>query len=141
MGNGFPIGGVLVAPTFEASFGLLGTTFGGNHLACAAALSVLDVIEDEKLIEGVQGLSDFITQQVKSIPGLRKIKGRGLMLGLEFDFEVADLRKRLIHEKKIFTGGSSNKNLLRILPPLNVSEEELGLFAKSLASLLKEEKV
>ncbi len=141
MGNGFPIGGVLVAPKFEASFGLLGTTFGGNHLACAAALSVLDVIEDEKLIVGVQGLSEFIVQQVKSIPGLRKIKGRGLMLGLEFDFEVAGLRKRLIHEKKIFTGGSSNKNLLRILPPLNVSQEELGLFAKSLASLLKEEKV
>lgn len=139
MGNGFPIGGVLIAPSFQPSFGLLGTTFGGNHLACAAALSVLEVIQKERLVAGVSDLSEFLIDRLKSLPGVQRIKGRGLMLGLEFDFEVAGLRKRMIHEKKIFTGGSSNPRLLRILPPLNVSKEELAQFAESLDELLKEE--
>ncbi len=139
MGNGFPIGGVLIAPSFQPSFGLLGTTFGGNHLACAAALSVLEVIQNERLVAGVSDLSEFLIDRLKSLPGVQRVKGRGLMLGLEFDFEVAGLRKRMIHEKKIFTGGSSNPRLLRILPPLNVSKEELAQFAESLDELLKEE--
>ncbi len=139
MGNGFPIGGVLIAPSFEASFGLLGTTFGGNHLACAAALSVLEVIEKEQLVEGVEERSEFLTERLKSLPGVQRIKGRGLMLGLEFDFKVAGLRKRMIHEKRIFTGGSSNPRLLRILPPLNVTKSELNHFAESLEAVLKEE--
>lgn len=139
MGNGFPIGGVLIGPAFQSSFGLLGTTFGGNHLACAAALSVLEVMDSENLVDGVDGLSEYVIDKLKSLSGVQKIKGRGLMLGLEFDFEVAGLRKKLIHEKKIFTGGSSNPRLLRILPPLNVSREELSYFAESLSELLKEE--
>lgn len=138
MGNGFPIGGVLISPLFEPSFGLLGTTFGGNHLACAAALSVLEVIENEQLVEGIKELSEFLTERLKSLPGVQRIKGRGLMLGLEFDFEVSGLRKRMIHEKRIFTGGSSNPRLLRILPPLNITKEELTRFAESLEALLKE---
>ena len=136
MGNGFPIGGVLIGPGFEASYGLLGTTFGGNHLACAAALSVLEVIEAEELIPGVEALSKFLVDRIGSLKEVKRIKGRGLMLGLEFDFGVSELRKRMIYEKKIFTGGSSNPNLLRILPPLNVTREELGQFAESLADLL-----
>ena len=139
MGNGFPIGGVMIAPSFEASFGLLGTTFGGNHLACAAALSVLEVIKNEQLIEGIEERSAYLKERLKSLPGVQRIKGRGLMLGLEFDFEVATLRKRMIHEKRIFTGGSSNPRLLRILPPLNVTKEELAHFADALEALLKVE--
>ena len=141
MGNGFPVGGVLIAPSFKPSFGLLGTTFGGNHLACAAALSVLEVMEDEGVMEGISELGQFLSDRLKSLPGVQRIKGRGLMLGLEFDFEVSSLRKRMIHEKKIFTGGSSNPKLLRILPPLNVTKEELAHFAESLEDLLKEEMV
>lgn len=136
MGNGFPIGGVLIGPGFEASYGLLGTTFGGNHLACAAALSVLEVIETEELIPGTEALSKFLVDRIGNLKQVKRIKGRGLMLGLEFDFAVSELRKRMIYEKKIFTGGSSNPNLLRILPPLNVTREELGHFAGSLADLL-----
>ena len=136
MGNGFPIGGVLIGPGFEASYGLLGTTFGGNHLACAAALSVLEVIETEELIPGTEALSKFLVDRIGNLKEVKRIKGRGLMLGLEFDFAVSELRKRMIYEKKIFTGGSSNPNLLRILPPLNVTREELGHFAGSLADLL-----
>lgn len=136
MGNGFPIGGVLIGPGFEASYGLLGTTFGGNHLACAAALSVLEVIETEELIPGTEALSKFLVDRIGNLKEVKRIKGRGLMLGLEFDFAVSELRKRMIYEKKIFTGGSSNPNLLRILPPLNVTREELGYFAGSLADLL-----
>ena len=138
MGNGFPIGGVLIAPEFQSSFGLLGTTFGGNHLACAAALSVLEVIEEERLVEGISSLSGLVREELQSLPGLKRIKGRGLMLGVELDFEVSGLRKRLIHEKRIFTGGSANPKLLRILPPLNVSKEELVYFTNSLKSLLTE---
>ena len=139
MGNGFPIGGVMIAPSFEASFGLLGTTFGGNHLACAAALSVLEVIKNEQVIEGIEERSAYLKERLKSLPGVQRIKGRGLMLGLEFDFEVAALRKRMIHEKRIFTGGSSNSRLLRILPPLNVTKDELAHFADALEALLKVE--
>lgn len=135
MGNGFPIGGVLIGPGFEASYGLLGTTFGGNHLACAAALSVLEVIETEELIPGTEALSKFLVDRIGNLKQVKRIKGRGLMLGLEFDFAVSELRKRMIYEKKIFTGGSSNPNLLRILPPLNVTREELGYFVDSLDDL------
>jgi len=138
MGNGFPIGGVLIGPQFEASFGLLGTTFGGNHLACAAALAVLEVLEEERLIQGVEGLNRFLTDRIGSIKKIKRIKGQGLMLGLEFDFNVSELRKRMIYEKRIFTGGSSNPNLLRILPPLNVKREELGYFAEALKELLED---
>ena len=122
MGNGFPIGGVLIHPRFEAKYGMLGTTFGGNHLACAAALAVLEVIENEKLIDNVNEISAYFIEKAKKIKSLQKLKGRGLMLGMEFEQNVSEIRKELIYEKKIFTGGSSNKNLLRILPPLTIGK-------------------
>lgn len=137
MGNGFPIGGVLIGADFQASFGLLGTTFGGNHLASAAALSVLEVLEKDKLIEGVDELSRFAIKEIADLPGVKRVKGRGLMLGLEFDFGVSEIRKRLIYEKRILTGGSSDPNVLRILPPLNISKKELRHFAESLSELLQ----
>ncbi len=141
MGNGFPIGGVLIAPHIKPSYGLLGTTFGGNHLACAAALSVLEVIEIESLIDNAMQTGAYFMSCSANIPGVKKIKGKGLMLGLEFDFEVADLRKKLIHDEHIFTGGAMNKNLLRILPPLSIGKKEIDQFIKALQNALVPEKV
>jgi acetylornithine/N-succinyldiaminopimelate aminotransferase len=136
MGNGFPIGGVLIGKHIQAYHGMLGTTFGGNHLACAAAISVLDVLEKENLMDNVTAVSDYFVAAVKDLKGLQKIKGKGLMIGLEFDEEVGELRKKLIYDEHIFTGGSMNKKLLRILPPLNVSIAELQPFVKALKKIL-----
>ena len=138
MGNGFPIGGILIHPDIEAKFGMLGTTFGGNHLACAAGLSVLNVIEEQKLIDNVNTMSEYFIKIAETIPQIKKIKGRGLMLGLEFDFEVGDLRKKLIYNHHIFTGGAANKKLLRILPPLTVKKEHITMFFEALIETLIE---
>ncbi len=136
MGNGFPIGGILIHPSIEAKFGMLGTTFGGNHLACVASLSVLNVIEEDKLMDNVEEMSEYFIKIAKTIPHIKKIKGRGLMLGLEFDFEVGDLRKKLIYEYQIFTGGAANKKLLRILPPLTIKKEHINQFFEALVDAL-----
>jgi acetylornithine/N-succinyldiaminopimelate aminotransferase len=136
MGNGFPIGGILIHPNIEAKFGMLGTTFGGNHLACVASLSVLNVIEEDKLMDNVKEMSEYFIKIAKTIPHIKKIKGRGLMLGLEFDFEVGDLRKKLIYEYQIFTGGAANKKLLRILPPLTIKKEHINQFFEALVDAL-----
>jgi len=136
MGNGFPIGGVLISDKIEAEFGMLGTTFGGNHLACTAALSVLDIIEKEDLINHVKTVNKYFLKQIQSLKQVKKVKGRGLMLGLEFNFEVAELRKKLIYNKHIFTGGANNKKLLRILPPLNITTAQIDVFINALKELL-----
>lgn len=136
MGNGFPIGGILIHPNIKAKFGMLGTTFGGNHLACVASLSVLNVIEEDKLMDNVEEMSEYFIKIAKTIPQIRKIKGKGLMLGLEFDFEVGDLRKKLIYEYQIFTGGAANKKLLRILPPLTIKKEHINQFFEALVDAL-----
>ncbi|WP_298781591.1 aminotransferase class III-fold pyridoxal phosphate-dependent enzyme [uncultured Polaribacter sp.] len=136
MGNGFPIGGVLIHPSIEAKFGMLGTTFGGNHLACAAGLSVLNVIQDESLIDNVHTISEYFIKIAKTIPEIKNIKGRGLMLGLEFDFEVGDLRKKLIYDYHIFTGGAANKKLLRILPPLTIKKDHINQFFEALVDAI-----
>ena len=128
MGNGFPVGGILIHPSIKASFGLLGTTFGGNHLACAATLSVLDVIEDQNLMQNATDISDYFQEKAKALPNLKAIKGRGLMLGLEFDFPISDLRKKLIYNHHIFTGGAKNLNVLRILPPLTIQKKHIDCF-------------
>ena len=137
MGNGFPVGGILVHPDFKASHGLLGTTFGGNHLACTAVLSVLDVLDQEQLIRRASDLERFFRDRAAGLPGLRQVKGRGLMLGLEFDFEVAPLRSQLIYTHHIFTGSSKNKHVLRILPALSVGEDALELLFNALEKELK----
>ncbi|TSE09655.1 aspartate aminotransferase family protein [Aquimarina algiphila] len=141
MGNGFPIGGIMIAPHIEPNYGMLGTTFGGNHLACIAALSVLEVIETENLIDNTRLTGEYFLSQVQQIPGLQKVKGKGLMLGLEFDFEVSELRKKMIYDEHIFTGGAMNKKLLRILPPLTIGRKEIDQFIKALHNVLVEEKV
>ena len=138
MGNGFPIGGILTSPKFKASHGLLGTTFGGSHLACAAGIAVLDIIEKEKLMENAIAIEKYFFEAIKVIPEIIKVKGRGLMLGVEFDFDVSALRKKMIIDKHIFTGGSSNKNLLRILPPLTVKKAAIDTFIIALKESLAE---
>lgn len=132
MGNGFPIGGILINHLIESSYGMLGTTFGGNHLACAASLSVLKVLKEEKLLENTQEISAYFIEKSKEIPILKTIKGRGLMIGLEFDFPIAELRKTLIHKHHIFTGSAKNPNLLRILPPLTIQKKHIDVFVEAL---------
>ncbi len=138
MGNGFPIGGILIAPSFEASYGLLGTTFGGSHLACAASIAVLDIIQSQNLMGNAKKVEAYFMEAIKIIPEIIKVKGRGLMLGIEFDFDVSALRKKMIVEKHIFTGGSSNKNLLRILPPLTITTDAIDTFINALQESLVE---
>lgn len=140
MGNGFPMGGVLIHPKFKAKHGMLGTTFGGNHLACAAGLAVLEVMEKENLINNTTKVSAYFIEKAKKINTLQKIKGRGLMLGMEFEQPVSEIRKELIYEKHIFTGGSANKNLLRILPPLTIKERHIDQFFTALDDVLKNQK-
>ena len=132
MGNGFPVGGILIHPSIKASYGLLGTTFGGNHLASTAALAVLEVLESENLMQNAKKMSAYFMEKAKSIPQLKQLKGRGLMLGLEFDFPVAALRKKLLFEHSLFTGSSKNPNLIRILPPLTIQREHIDTFFNAL---------
>lgn len=136
MGNGFPVGGILIHPNIKPSFGLLGTTFGGNHLACAASLSVLEVLEEEKLLGNANEISAYFIEKAKELPSLKSIKGRGLMLGLEFDFSVSELRKQLIHKHHMFTGSANNPNLIRILPPLTIQKKHIDIFFEALKSEL-----
>jgi len=141
MGNGFPIGGVLISPEFKASHGLLGTTFGGNHLACAAALAVLEVIEDENLIEAAMVNGEALMKQLKAIEGVTEVRGRGLMIGFDLEVEAAPVRSALIHEHKIFTGSSGGKHTIRLLPPLNIEPKALTLFIQKLKAVLTTNKV
>ncbi|WP_430409366.1 aspartate aminotransferase family protein [Kordia sp.] len=136
MGNGFPIGGILIHPKIKASYGLLGTTFGGNHLACSASLAVLNVIEEEKLMQNATEISKYFLAEAKKIPLIKNTKGRGLMLGLEFDFPVAELRKKLIYKHHIFTGSAANPNVLRILPPLTITKQHIHTFFEALKKVL-----
>jgi acetylornithine aminotransferase len=132
MGNGFPIGGILIHPKIEASFGLLGTTFGGNHLACVASLAVLDVIQEQELMQNATTISEYFLAKAHTLPQLKNTKGRGLMLGLEFDFPVKELRTKLIYKHHIFTGSAANPNVLRILPPLTITKAHIDQFFEAL---------
>ncbi|MBB6459235.1 aspartate aminotransferase family protein [Flammeovirga kamogawensis] len=138
MGNGFPIGGVFISPKFEASYGMLGTTFGGNHLACAAGIAVLDVLAKENLIEKSVVLGEWIVEQLKDNPSIKEIRGKGLMLGIEMNEAVAPMRKQLLFDHKIFTGASSNKNTIRLLPPLTLTQEQAQLFVDAFNAVTKE---
>lgn len=137
MGNGFPIGGVLIHESIKASYGLLGTTFGGNHLACVAGLAVLEVIEQEFLIENANKLYEYFKSKAAKVPEVKRVKGRGLMIGLEFNFDVSELRKKLIYNQHLFTGGAKDKHVLRILPALNITKKHIDLFFEALQTELK----
>lgn len=141
MGNGFPVGGVLISPKFQAKHGMLGTTFGGSYLACAASLAVLEVLEEENLIENTRVRGEQLIQQLSALPGIREIRGKGLMLGLELETEAATVRNRLLFEKEIFTGGASQKNTVRLLPALNVGDEECNMFMEAITEILSPNKV
>lgn len=127
MANGFPIGGVLIAPTIEARYGMLGTTFGGNHLACCAALAVLDIIEGEHLVENAARIGEIVRSALADDPAVAEYRGRGLMIGLELKDGYADLRDRLLFEKHFFTGAAGAK-VIRLLPSLTISEQTAGRF-------------
>ncbi|MGB5497502.1 MAG: aminotransferase class III-fold pyridoxal phosphate-dependent enzyme, partial [Maribacter sp.] len=136
MGNGFPVGGVFIHKSIKATYGQLGTTFGGNHLACVATLAVLEVMENEGLVENAKDLGNYFLEKAKEIPQVKRTKGKGLMLGLEFDFEVTALRKKLIYEQHLFTGGANDKHVLRILPALNITKADMDLFFEKLKIVL-----
>ena len=135
MGNGFPIGGVLISPRFTPVYGMLGTTFGGNHLACAAACAVLDVMRDELLVDNAAQVGQYLIDRLREIPQIKEVRGKGLMIGLEFDQPVKELRNRLLFEQHVFTGASGT-NVIRLLPPLSLSQEQADCFIDKLKNIL-----
>jgi acetylornithine aminotransferase len=134
MGNGFPIGGVLVAPHIKPSYGMLGTTFGGNHLACTAALAVLKVMEDENLVENANTVGEYLIAELSKLPVFKEVRGRGLMIGLELNPGYETLRDKLLFEEHIFTGGAG-ANVIRLLPPLNITKEVADHFIATVKKL------
>ena len=140
IGNGFPMGGVLIAPTFQPVYGQLGTTFGGNHLACTAALAVLDVFEQEHLVENAHKVGEYLAQKLRQMQlrtdHILEVRGRGLMIGVVLDIPHKEVRSRLIHEQHCFTG-CAGTNILRILPPLCLTEAQVDDFISRLETVLK----
>ena len=136
MGNGFPIGGVLISPEFKAKKGMLGTTFGGNYLACVAAIAVLKVMKNESLVENASEAGNYLQNELSKYNGIKEIRGRGLMLGIEPEPEFSDIRNRLLFKSHIFTGGAKN-NVMRLLPPLSVSKEDIALFLEETKKYLE----
>jgi len=135
MGNGFPIGGLLISPMFKASHGLLGTTFGGSHLACTAAIAVLDIIKAEHLMENTLKIGNYLIEELHKIPQIKEVRGVGLMIGIEFDFPAKEIRNRLLFEKKIFTGASGT-NIIRLLPPLCLSKQDANFFLTAFKEII-----
>lgn len=127
IGNGFPIGAVLIAPHIKAKYGMLGTTFGGNYLACASALAVIDIIEKESLMDNARIVGSFIKRKLSSMPGVTNVTGTGLMLGVHLDQPAAEFRKKLLNEHGIFTGSASDVNVVRLLPPLCLSADQAAI--------------
>ena len=127
IGNGFPMGGVLISPKFTPVYGQLGTTFGGNHLACAAAIAVLDVMKQEKLVDNAAKVGAYLMEELKKFPQIKEVRGQGLMIGMEFEEPIKDIRRNLLFEQKVFTGVSGT-NVIRLLPPLCLTMEEADVF-------------
>ncbi|MFM7629247.1 MAG: aspartate aminotransferase family protein [Algoriphagus sp.] len=136
MGNGFPLGGLLLSPEFKPSYGLLGTTFGGNHVACAAGLAVLEVMEMEKLQANALLLGEKLITALKSIPGVKDVRGKGLMVGIDLDRDAAPVRNELVNRYKIFTGSAATKETIRVLPPLSIQWNQLHSFVDALTQTL-----
>lgn len=136
IGNGFPMAAVLISPKFTPVYGQLGTTFGGNHLACAAAIAVLDVMKEENLVENAAKVGAHLLEELKHFKGIKEVRGRGLMIGLEFEEPIKELRKQLLFEQKVFTGVSGT-NVIRLLPPLCLSMQEADDFLTRLQHLIK----
>ena len=136
MGNGFPIGGISIAPHLKPKHGMLGTTFGGNHLACTAALAVLEVMKEEKVMENATYVGNYLLGELKKISGVKEVRGRGLMIGIELEFPCSDVRNSLIFDHKIFTGSSSDKNTMRLLSALNLQKQEADFFLNTFKEVM-----
>ncbi len=137
MGNGFPIGGLLISPLFAPEYGMLGTTFGGNHLACAAGIAVLDIIKAEKLVDNSAKIGAYLKEELEKIPQIKEVRGLGLMIGIEFDEPVKELRTKLLMTEKVFTG-VSGANVIRLLPPLCLSKSDADIFLEKFKRCLAE---
>lgn len=135
--NGFPMSGVLIAPEILAVKGMLGTTFGGNHLACAAAIAVLEVMKEEQLVENAAEIGDYLLDELRKLPQLKDVRGRGLMIGIEIEGSAPELRRRLLFDHHVFTGGAG-EHTVRLLPPLTIGREEADRFLSEFKSLLSE---
>lgn len=135
MGNGFPIGGLLISPMFTPFYGMLGTTFGGNHMACTAAIAVLDVMEQEHLVENAGRVGAWLIDELRRLPGIKEVRGRGLMIGIEFDAPIKELRTSLLFDHKVFTGVAGT-NVIRLLPPLCLSMQEAAEFIERFKKVL-----
>lgn len=136
MGNGFPIGGVIISPSIRPSYGMLGTTFGGNHLACSAAIAVLEIIENENLIENAARIGEYFRQELSTDKAVKEYRGKGLMIGLELNNEYIGLRNKLLFEKHFFTG-AAGAGVIRLLPSLTVSQETAESFVKAWKELTR----
>ena len=136
IGNGFPMAGVLISPKFTPVYGQLGTTFGGNHLACAAAIAVLDVMKEENLVENAAKVGTHLLEELKNFKGIKEVRGRGLMIGMEFEEPIKELRQKLLFEEKVFTGVSGT-NVIRLLPPLCLSMNEADEFLNRLHHVMQ----
>ncbi len=131
MGNGFPVGAISLSPKFEAKYGMLGTTFGGNHLACAAALAVLEVIETDDLMNNAEVIGNYLISELNKLPVIKEVRGRGLIIGIELPEELKEVKKNLLFKHKIFTG-EAKPNVIRLLPALNITKTEADLFLTAL---------
>lgn len=137
MGNGFPVAGVLIAPEFQAKKEMLGTTFGGNYLACAAAISVLDIMHKESLMKNAGETGAYLMDALRQLPGIKAVRGIGLMIGAELEQPFAAIRNTLLKEHRIFTGSSSDKHTIRILPPLNIGRAEADILTSALKASIQ----
>ena len=135
IGNGFPIGCVLISPKFQAVYGELGTTFGGNHLACAAAQAVLEVMEEEHLLDNVNKVGNYLMEELGKIPRIKEVRGKGLMIGMEFEEPIKEIRRRLLFQEHVFTGVSGT-NVIRLLPPLTLTMEQAQEFIERFKRVL-----
>jgi len=139
MGNGFPVAGLLINPKFKASHGQLGTTFGGNHLACAAAVAVLEVIAQEKLIDNSAKMGGYLLNELRRITkGVKEVRGLGLMIGIELELASETIRKKMLFEHNVFTGSSHDPNTIRLLPPLTLKQEHADRFLESFAAVMRD---
>ena len=133
--NGFPMGAVLISPMFKPVYGMLGTTFGGNHLACAAAIAVLNIMNEENLVVNAGKVGAYLMEQLRQLPGIKEVRGRGLMIGVEFEESIKEIRSRLLFDEKVFTGVAGT-NTIRLLPPLCLTLDEAAEFIRRFRHVL-----